>query len=400
MNTGVGRKTIMERLRSDPFAAAELYGQPGDRDICEPLVRALEDADLSVRRAAIEALVALNDLYAASSIYWTIRRGSGHARQAAAEVLGRLPEPRSIPYLVEALQDPAAGIRAAAKNALVRIDQSIPEHDDHDEDVLQAVLLLLEHKDGQVREAAVSVLLVISKPIAALYLGDILIYGSPQAAQAAARILKALQPPRSLWALLPGLFLGDAQRRQAAMEAAAAFDASLAGKYLRALLGDADGLIRLSAARQLARIGQEAWLPLVKGDADDFSRLADSGQEQAAVPLIRALASTDETVRKMAASGLARLKTPGLVDRLLQPFVLNPWEIRVPLAEVLGALGDPAPIAALAEALASEAAGEAVRIACARALGAIPDQRAKDALKMKMDKLAGEVRRAAQEALA
>ncbi len=399
MKESAERKAIIERLGKDPFAAAELYARPGDRDLCEPLVRALEDEDRVVRRAAVEALVALNDLYAASSIYGAIRHGSDHARLAAAEVLGRLPEPRSIPYLVEALQDASAEIRAAARNALVRIDRSIPEYDDHDEDVLQAVLLLLEHRNEHVRAAAVSVLIAVNKPIATLYLGDILIYGSPSGMQAAARVLRTLHPPRSLWALLPDLYMGDTERRRAAMGEITKFDASLAGKFLRSLLGDTDGGIRLSAAEHLARIGQSEWRPLIKGDPEDLARLADSGHERAATPLIRALASADHAIRRAVKDGLVRLKHPDLVEELLQPFMLNPWEIRIPLADVLGALGDPRAIDCLAAVSADAPAGDEVRVACVRALGAIPDTRASDSLKKMLDKLGGDVRRAALGAL-
>jgi HEAT repeat protein len=338
-------------------------------------------------------------LYAASSIYWTVSHGSEHARVAAAEVLGRLPEPRSIPYLVEALRDPSAGIRTAAKNALVRIDRHIPDYDEHDEDVLQAVLLLLEDKNEHVRGAAVMVLMAVNRPIATLYLGEILIYGSPQAARDATLVLKALQPPRSLWAILPDMYMGSAERRNAAMEEATKYDASLAGKYLRPLLGDTDGTIRISAAAQLLKIGQDEWQPLIKGDADDFARLGDSGQEWAAVPLTRALASTDQAIRQGAMDGLLRLKHPGLAEELLRPLMLNPWEIRIPIAEVLGALADPRAIDCLAAVSADAKAGDAVRIACVRALGAIPERRASDSLKKMLDKMDGEVRRAALEVL-
>jgi HEAT repeat protein len=399
MNEDMKRQTIMERLSKDPFAAAELYGQPGDKDICEPLVRALEDTEGKVRRAAIEALVALNDLYAASSISWTIRHGSDHARLAATEVLGRLPEPSSIPCLVECLQDPVVEIRALAIDALLEIDCCIPKYDEHEEDIVQAVLLLLEHKEEYVREAAVEVLIQSNKPVAFLYLADILIFGSPVAAAAAGKIMKALQPPQSLWALLPDLFIGNKTQRKAAMENTGNHDASLAGKYLLPLLGDDDGDIRLAAATHLDKSGQSEWLTWIKGDHEDFMRLANSGNERAVTPLIRALASTDEALRKIALDGLVGMKRPGLVEALLQPFMLNPWEIRIPLAEVLGARREPEAIDCLAAIAARADASEAVRIACVRALGAISDSRAVDSLNKILKKVDGEIRRAVLEML-
>lgn len=142
------RKELIKRLRSDPLAVLELYNGPEDRDVNESLVRALEDESRVVRRAAVESLVALNDLYAASSIYWTLRKGSDHARLAAAEVLGRLPEPFSIPYLVDALQDPVAAVRIASVRALGAI---------HDPRAIDSLKGILDRLDGEARSAALEV---------------------------------------------------------------------------------------------------------------------------------------------------------------------------------------------------------------------------------------------------
>jgi HEAT repeat protein len=50
-------KSFKTRISNDPMSVVELYSQPDDDDICEPLVRALEDPD----KTAIKALV-LNSL--------------------------------------------------------------------------------------------------------------------------------------------------------------------------------------------------------------------------------------------------------------------------------------------------------------------------------------------------
>lgn len=255
MKRDAKREAVVRRLARDPFAAAELYRQPGDRDLGEPLVRALADAEARVRRAAVEALVALNDLYAASEIYWTIRRGNDQARLAAAEVLLRLPEPFAVPYLAAALKDPLPAVRAMASKALIRIDRGMPKLDEHEEDIIQALLPLLDHEEQAVRDAAARVLVAVHRPVATLYLGEILVHGGPDAMRSAARVLKAVHPPRSLWALLPDMFLGDAAGRTAAVAEAVKFDPAIVGRYLRFLLADSDASVRQAAADQLARMG-------------------------------------------------------------------------------------------------------------------------------------------------
>jgi len=111
------------KILKDPFTAAELYAQPDDDDLCEPLVRALEDPDELIRRSAVRALVALNDLYAASSIFKVVTKGSIPARRAAVEVLGRIGSGNSLAakYLIHALSDPDSSVRETSIDALKKL---------------------------------------------------------------------------------------------------------------------------------------------------------------------------------------------------------------------------------------------------------------------------------------
>jgi len=123
-------KSLKARISADPMSVADLYRQPDDRDICEPLVRALEDPHKIVRTAAIEALISLNDMYASTSILWTLLHGSDHARKAAAEVLGRIGNGDSlvIEYLSKALHDPISFVRNTAADALILVSLSVDEN--------------------------------------------------------------------------------------------------------------------------------------------------------------------------------------------------------------------------------------------------------------------------------
>ena len=117
-------KTVYQKGDSDPWSAvADKYSHPDDTDINESLVRALEAKDDNDRKLAVEALIALNDLYAASRIYWVVLNGSKHARMAAVEVLGRLCKDT---YTLHALvkvnsSDKSRYVRWAAAEALEKI---------------------------------------------------------------------------------------------------------------------------------------------------------------------------------------------------------------------------------------------------------------------------------------
>ena len=60
----------------DIMELIEKFAHPDDGDVNESLVRALEATDTSDRKAAVDELVALNDLHAASRIFWVILNGS------------------------------------------------------------------------------------------------------------------------------------------------------------------------------------------------------------------------------------------------------------------------------------------------------------------------------------
>jgi HEAT repeat protein len=101
---------------------AEKYGDPEDESINESLVRALEAHNDSDRKVAVDGLVALNDLYAASRIYWLVQNGSKHARLAAVEVLGKLCyDMLTIETLVKVFRsDKSRYVRYKAADALKR----------------------------------------------------------------------------------------------------------------------------------------------------------------------------------------------------------------------------------------------------------------------------------------
>lgn len=109
-----------ETIRDPWIVLADKYARPDDTDIHESLAWALEAKNDSDRRLAIDSLVALNDLYSASYIYWVAINGSEHERMAAVEVLGRLcRDTRTIHTMVKVhSSDKNRNIRRSTAEAL------------------------------------------------------------------------------------------------------------------------------------------------------------------------------------------------------------------------------------------------------------------------------------------
>ena len=121
LSGGIIRQKPPQGNLNDLLEVAERYSHPDDEDINESLVRALESTDTSDRKVAVDELVALNDLYAASRIFWVILNGSKHARIAAAEVMGKLGGSLAVLSLTKALKDPDKDVRKSVVEAMRKL---------------------------------------------------------------------------------------------------------------------------------------------------------------------------------------------------------------------------------------------------------------------------------------
>jgi hypothetical protein len=131
--------------------AAEALGNSGSPKVVKPLIEALTDDDRYVREASAEALGHLGKVAIPSLIQeisnsdWRIRVGilialrvasdavdldpiirilsdtSVYVRREAVKTLGRIGDKRIFPYLVEATNDPDAGVRLRAVRGVAKI---------------------------------------------------------------------------------------------------------------------------------------------------------------------------------------------------------------------------------------------------------------------------------------
>ncbi len=110
------------------LSAAQAIGELGATDtILEQLAQALKAPDVTIRRAAVLALLSLDAPSAYPALIEALRDEDAFVRQGAVAALGELADSRAIPLLRERLfHDPAIGVRTEAAFRLGKIgDQEL-----------------------------------------------------------------------------------------------------------------------------------------------------------------------------------------------------------------------------------------------------------------------------------
>lgn len=381
----------------------ERYSQPNDDDINESLVRALEDPDESVRKIVVEELIMLHDLYAASSIAGVLLFGSKHARLAAAEVLGKLQDPFGFFYLIKALADHDPEVRIAVIEAFEKLGKIglilYTKIDERLTDPIEPLAWMLEDPDFEVRWAAGKALVSIGLIQPTWVLLGLLLYGSKNAKRAAFDVMGRLVDSKNLWGQVTLLLAGKKRQRIAAAELLGEVDDSIGFvSYLYDALCDDEVEVRIVAAKALAQKGRPECQNWIKGDKEDFVRMAKSGKQSVFIHIIRGLASEKKMIRSVAYDTLVEFGYPHAMEALIEVLRFHAWEIRIPLADILAEYGDAKAVEPLIEVFRGHRNND-VRVAVANALGKLGDQRAIEPLKKMLEKVDGDVRKAVVEAL-
>jgi hypothetical protein len=93
---------LVRALRHEGVRAAVVeLGTPA----VPPLIQALGDEDIDVRRAACRALGEIGDRQAVPPLIQALRDWSSYVRVAACEALGQIGDPQALPHLIQALED-------------------------------------------------------------------------------------------------------------------------------------------------------------------------------------------------------------------------------------------------------------------------------------------------------
>jgi HEAT repeat protein len=237
--------------------AARALAEIGDERAVEPLIKALDDMDRSVKRDAYEALVRIGDS-ALDTLIKALKRKNKYIRVEVAKILGEIKSERAIEPLINALKDRATEVRCAAARALWKI-------------------------------------------------------GTPEALEAA-RVFGKIGDKREIEQLIKALKDKDI-RRATIWELEKIGDEKAVKPLIEFLDEDKENLILCDAVRALGEIGDErAVEPLIKKlkKGFDFSfqmeaveALGKIGSEKATEPLINAL--NDDIVSLVARTALKRI---------------------------------------------------------------------------------------------
>jgi HEAT repeat protein len=367
------------------------------RQVVPLLVQALQDEAWEVRAAACEALGAIGDPQAIPHLAQALQDEAWWGRKAPCWALGKIGDPQAIPPLLQALKDEDSWVRAAACEALGKIGdpQAIPP-------LLQA----LKDEDRWVRAAAYWALGKIGDPQAIPPLLQALQDEAWWVREAACEALGAIGDPQAIPHLAQALKDEDSYVRKAACEALGAIGDPQAIPPLLQALKDEDSYVRKAACRALGAIGDpQAIPPLLQALKDEDRRVREAacealgkiGDPQAIPHLAQALQDEAWWVREAACEALGKIGDPQAIPHLAQALQDEAWWVRAAACLALGKIGDPQAIPHLAQALQDEAWW--VRAAACLALGKIGDPQAIPHLAQALQDEAWEVREAACEAL-
>ena len=285
-----------------------------------------------MRKVAALALGEIGDGSAVEPLIGALKDEAMTVRQAAATSLGTVGNPSAVGPLIGALCDKEMPVRYRAAGALGKIG------DGHG---VNALIGALKDEHSDVRKAV------------ATALGEI---GGPGVVEALIPILKDES--------------GDV-RESAATALGTDGDPGAVDPLIEALI-DEDSKVRSAAADSLQSIGEPQWTDCISGRgeiADDFDRIAATGNHRILKPLAKALEHSNKDVRQAAVAGLGRLGTTGdnrSVDPLIGALADEDGTVREAAATALGDIGDIRAAEPLLDTLTDE--DGSVRVAVATSL--------------------------------
>ena len=247
-------------------AAAEALGTLGDPRAVEPLIAALQDENSDVRRAAAEVLGEVGDSRAMEPLIATLRDEADGVREAAAQALGEIGEPAVGP-LIAALRDEDSAVRPVAIHVLGVI-WGLPE------------VSRLADEDLSVRRAAAGALGELGDPRAVDALMAALQDRDDSVRKAAARAMGEIGDSRAVESLIRALWDKNGGVGQAAAHALGKIGDSRAVGPLSVALGDGFRNVRWAAAGALGELGDpRAVKPLIATLQDGIGYVCEAAAE-------------------------------------------------------------------------------------------------------------------------
>lgn len=286
----------------------------------QALGRALSDADMDVRLAAVRALGDSAEPDAALALLGHIDDSNARLQVAVIEALAKVGDPRSVVPLIGKIQDARAAVRRAAANALGVLGG---------ERVAGALVLALGDSDARVRLAAVTALgkqraVESTEALLSIADGD----SETEVRIAAIEALGAVETEQSANMLVELLTHRRPELREASERALGTIGDVAVVPLQRCLQTDSQPLRLDGCARALARAAParaaaaiaDAWRSKTLSAEAALQGLSASADEDALPLVLEALLSEDPWVRRQAVEAAWNLLNPANPDgRAVEP---------------------------------------------------------------------------------
>jgi HEAT repeat protein len=331
MISAAADKRLTEHLL---FAAADL-GAP----LVRHLAAALSHRDSQVRRFACLAIAAAGFEQRADALTSLLGDPDESIRVVVIRLLARLHHTDGIPQIVERLDDASAVVKAAAMEALCRMDAHF----------VSTALLRNPLRLTQQHELVLAIMRANPHPLQRGFLESSLRDIRPEIREAAVAGLAAQPGADLLAALEPMLADAAVGVRRAALEALAGNASERIRQLLLGLL-ERDPEMRRDAIRALGRVGDDRVIPKVI----QIFRSCDAAQTAFAVDALSAIGSPgvepfialqlghhDPRVRRHAVTALVRLGTASALRRVGVALRDEDERVRLAIVKALGSCPHP-----------------------------------------------------------
>jgi len=359
--------------------AADVLGDIGGADAASALTRSLGDTDATVRQRAVKSLGKIGLRGNSAVVIALIPRledDKSDVRRETIEQLEQLGDRRSVIPLVAKFADTSRDVRKTAVRAIGKLG---------DKSAVPALVRLMNDPDEEVRRQAVGSLGLLGATDALDALVEQLQTGSDEFRTKVAYALGQIAAipgagkagEEALKRLVENLAMANTRRaavdalRVAGKAAVPALVAHLSGR----LKGDPQTAVTLLGEASDARATAALAAELERGRVSTplvLKALGATGDPDALVPVLGALANKDSTIRLSAMEALRPLlgRDARAGDVLIEHLTDEDLEVRVLAAEYLGILEAPAATKKLT-ALAGAGNPMRLRMASIDALGLI-----------------------------
>lgn len=252
-----------------------------------------------------------------------------YIRSCAAYALGRIGHHEAVEPLIDALSDICENVRSSAAAALGFIG---------DQKCIGPLINSLNDENDHVRIFSAYSLGKMKANDAVLSIIQLLKDKAINVRQVAAKSLGDIGDKRAVIPLI-NMFNDYIDVRLMAVKSLGAINDNSAYESLYCCLCDEDDNVRKAVAESLKLMGDDRWVTLVRGDADDYERLIRTGEKTLFTPLLDAFNKSNKH-KPSIARALGILKNKEAVPHLLKYLDHESEYVRYEIVNALKSIND------------------------------------------------------------